>query len=264
MSDTLGETLKERRKQLGISLPQAEEQLHIRSRLLEALEEGDYERLPNPGYVRGYVSSYARYLELDPEPLLNMYYAETGHGRFHRIELPEQAVKPRDEQHALPWRAALAVVAVIALLSLVVWGVMAAIRGPEGPPPIAPESTSTATTSTSGSTSTTSGSSSAGGGIVPSSSAEATATRPKPKSFALKIEIANGGQSWLEVKVDGTTQYANTASGPATKTYKVAKSAQVQIGRPSVVKVYRNGTEVPVTEKNGVGVVTLTTTRPAQ
>ena len=141
MADTLGETLKERRKQLGISLPQAEEQLHIRGRLLEALEEGDYEHLPNPGYVRGYISTYARYLELDPQPLLNMYHAETGHGRFHRIELPEQAVKPRHEQHALPWRAALAVVAVIALASLAVWGVMTVISGPEGPPPIAPEPT---------------------------------------------------------------------------------------------------------------------------
>lgn len=262
MADTLGETLKERRKQLGISLPQAEEQLHIRGKLLEALEEGDYERLPNPGYVRGYISTYARYLELDPQPLLNMYHAETGHGRFHRIELPEQAVKPAHEQHALSWRAALAVVAVIALVSLVVWGVMTAIRGPESPPPIAPEPTATATPST-GATSAAGGAGAATDSAGASSSTQAAPAKPKPKALVLKIEIGNG-ESWLDVTVDGTTVFSDTATGPTTKTYKVTKSAEVKIGRPSVVTVYRNGTEVPVTEKNGIGVVTLSTTPSAQ
>lgn len=263
MADTLGETLKERRKQLGVSLPQVEEQLHIRTRTLEALEEGNYERLPNPGYVRGYVSTYARYLELDPAPLLAMYHAETGHGRFHRIELPEQAVKPRHEQHALSWRAAFAVVAVIALASLAVWGVMALIRGPEAPPPIAPEPTATVSPETSATTSATGGAGATTGSTAATTGTGSTPTPPKPKAFALKIEIGNG-ESWLEVKVDGTTRYADVASGPTTKTYKVTKSAEVKIGRPSVVTVYRNGTEVPVTEKNGIGVVTLSTTPPPQ
>ena len=259
MADTLGETLKERRKQLGLSLSQAEEQLHIRARTLEALEEGDYGRLPNPGYVRGYVSTYARYLELDPQPLLSMYHAETGHGRFHQIELPEQAVKPRHEQHALSWRAALAVVAVIALVSLAVWGIATAIRGPEEPPPIAPEPTATLSPETSTTTSATG----SAGGAVPTASTDAAPAKPKAKAFVLKVEIGNG-ESWLEVKVDGKTKYADVATGPTTKNYRVTKSAEVKIGRPSVVTVYRNGTEVPVTEKNGIGVVTLSTTPSAQ
>ena len=78
----------------------------IRGKLLAALEDGDYARLPNPGYVRGYVSSYARYLELDPVPLLAMYRAETGAGRYHDINLvPTTCPWPRAvEQHAMPWR----------------------------------------------------------------------------------------------------------------------------------------------------------------
>jgi cytoskeleton protein RodZ len=263
MADTLGETLKERRKQLGIPLPQVEEQLHIRARTLEALEEGNYERLPNPGYVRGYVSTYARYLELDPAPLLAMYHAETGHGRFHRIEVPEQAVKPRGEQHALSWRAALAAVAVIAVASLVVWGVMRMVQGPEQPPPIAPEPTATVSPETSASTGATGGTGSAASSTVPTTPAEATPAPAKPKTFVLKVEIGNG-ESWLEVKIDGATKFADVAAGPTSKTYKVTKSADVKIGRPSVVTVYRDGTEVPVTEKNGIGVVTLSTTPSTQ
>ena len=56
----LGDTLRDRRISLGISLETAENDTKIRARLLEALEAGEYDKLPNPGYVRGYVSSYSR------------------------------------------------------------------------------------------------------------------------------------------------------------------------------------------------------------
>ena len=49
----LGDTLRERRMSLGISLETAEDDTKIRARLLKWLEEGEYDRLPNPGYVRG-------------------------------------------------------------------------------------------------------------------------------------------------------------------------------------------------------------------
>jgi len=83
----LGDTLRERRIALGLSVDQVEHATRIRGKLLEALEEGHYDRLPNPGYVRGYISSYGRFLELDTVPLLNMYKAETG------------AEDPRQAQH---------------------------------------------------------------------------------------------------------------------------------------------------------------------
>ena len=111
----LGDTLRERRTTLGISLEQAEESTRIRGKLLAALEAGDYARLPNPGYVRGYVSSYAKFLELDPVPLLAMYRSETGAGRYHDINLvDDEAVAPRGEQHAVPWKAGLIAVLVVA------------------------------------------------------------------------------------------------------------------------------------------------------
>src|SRR5690606_1715835 len=37
---------------------------------LDALEEGNYHLLPTQVHVRGFLRNYARFLELDPEPLL--------------------------------------------------------------------------------------------------------------------------------------------------------------------------------------------------
>ena len=86
----LGETLRDRRLALGITLETAEEDTKIRGRLLEALEQGDYARLPDPGYVRGYVSSYSRYLELDPiqGPDHPAAHGEAAAGRFEPEHRP--------------------------------------------------------------------------------------------------------------------------------------------------------------------------------
>jgi transcriptional regulator with XRE-family HTH domain len=70
--------------------------------------------------------------------------------------------------------------------------------------------------------------------------------------FDLKI-VVDGGASWLQVTVDGTTELANVIDGPWEQTYRVSGSAQVQSGAPSYVKVYRNGEEVPI----GLDVISL-------
>ena len=46
--------------------------VRFRLRVPEVIALGNYDRLPNPGYVRGYISSYARYLELDTAHLSNL------------------------------------------------------------------------------------------------------------------------------------------------------------------------------------------------
>jgi len=50
-----------------------QDKTRINSRFLEALEMGDFDRLPTPAHVRGFLRNYARFLGLDPEPLLERY-----------------------------------------------------------------------------------------------------------------------------------------------------------------------------------------------
>ncbi|MDZ4063207.1 MAG: helix-turn-helix domain-containing protein, partial [Coriobacteriia bacterium] len=78
MNRTLGETLSSARRALGASIADAEQETRIRTRSLEALERADYDKLPNPAYVKGYIISYAKFLGLDPAPLLELYREETG------------------------------------------------------------------------------------------------------------------------------------------------------------------------------------------
>jgi cytoskeleton protein RodZ len=64
-------------------------------RQVEALEENAYEQLPGPVFVRGFVRNYARFLGLDPEPLLA--YAE------HHMPRQRPVDEPFSPAHAVPF-----------------------------------------------------------------------------------------------------------------------------------------------------------------
>ncbi|MCA9960624.1 MAG: helix-turn-helix domain-containing protein [Anaerolineales bacterium] len=71
--DELGHILREAREARGLSLGEVQAQTRINSRFLEALENGNYAILPTPVHVRGFLRNYARFLDLDPAPLLERY-----------------------------------------------------------------------------------------------------------------------------------------------------------------------------------------------
>ncbi len=62
----LGDALREKREQMGVTLPQAAEDTRIREKFLQALESGDYQSLPGTGYTKGFLGNYAHYLNVAP------------------------------------------------------------------------------------------------------------------------------------------------------------------------------------------------------
>ena len=73
---TLGERLREIRSNFRISLAEVSKATKIQAKYLEYLENGDYHKLPADVYVRGFVRSYARFLNLDEETFLKLYDRE--------------------------------------------------------------------------------------------------------------------------------------------------------------------------------------------
>ncbi|HWA38621.1 MAG TPA: RodZ domain-containing protein [Burkholderiales bacterium] len=66
----VGSALAEARKALGLSHHDVAQQLKFMPRQLEALEAERFDSLPGPTIARGMVRTYARFLKLEPEPLL--------------------------------------------------------------------------------------------------------------------------------------------------------------------------------------------------
>ncbi len=90
----VGPQLKARRQALRMSLAQVEVATKIRGKYLTALEAGNYDKLPNDIYSRGFVQNYANHLGLDGAALATDYVAERGgieRGETHSPQLDRPA-----------------------------------------------------------------------------------------------------------------------------------------------------------------------------
>lgn len=71
MNNKVGNLLRQTRQEKSISLEDASSHTFIKKHYLQALEEGNFGELPSAIQVRGFLKSYADYLGLDGDELLN-------------------------------------------------------------------------------------------------------------------------------------------------------------------------------------------------
>ncbi|MGA8862215.1 MAG: RodZ domain-containing protein [Gallionella sp.] len=67
---SLGAMLRDARNQLGLSVAEVAAQIKFAPRQIEALEADDFKNLPEAAFLRGFVRSYAKILNLDAQTLL--------------------------------------------------------------------------------------------------------------------------------------------------------------------------------------------------
>jgi len=67
----VGARLKAAREAAGLSLGDVADRLKLSIRQLEALESDNFDALPGPAFVRGFVRNYARFLSIDSAPLMD-------------------------------------------------------------------------------------------------------------------------------------------------------------------------------------------------
>ncbi len=88
--DELGHILREARETKGLTLEEAQEKTRINSKYLDALENSEYDKLPTPVHVRGFLRNYARFLGLDPQPLLERYELNISQQSNSRSQQPQE------------------------------------------------------------------------------------------------------------------------------------------------------------------------------
>ena len=70
---SIGALLVDARKHIALSQADVGEQLNLPIRTIQALEENNFEILPESTYVRGYLRNYARAVEINAEGLITAY-----------------------------------------------------------------------------------------------------------------------------------------------------------------------------------------------
>lgn len=84
----LGDTLRQRRELLSLSIEDIHEQIHIRKKFLTAMEKGDFNQLPSPVQARGMLSNYADFLDLNVDEILLQYADGLQMQRLEKADAP--------------------------------------------------------------------------------------------------------------------------------------------------------------------------------
>lgn len=97
----IGRELSEARVRRGETLDEVAAVLRIRREYLAALEEGNWSGMPGEVYGEGFLRSYARYLDLDPDRLLAQRREDLGPARYG---LPGERVRRVAGEPSVPSR----------------------------------------------------------------------------------------------------------------------------------------------------------------
>ena len=79
----LGDLMRGERATLGKSLLDVQRELKIKATYIAAIENADVGAFETPGFIAGYVRSYARYLGMEPEHAFARFCTESGFAVAH-------------------------------------------------------------------------------------------------------------------------------------------------------------------------------------
>lgn len=76
--DGFGHQFKNTRDKNNLSIEDVSRELHLDKKMIQALENEDYAQLPAAAFVCGYIRNYARFLNIQAEPLIEYYKNNSG------------------------------------------------------------------------------------------------------------------------------------------------------------------------------------------
>jgi cytoskeletal protein RodZ len=214
----IGSSLREARMRQELDFAVLEERTKIRPKYLRALEDEQFDILPAPTYVKGFLRSYAEALGLDGQPFVDEYNSRFAVGGEDEIVVRARRM-PVQQRHNRPVRESrIAVVAVVAI-TIVTALIIAAWKfgGPE------PEKVP---------------------GLDGAGPTKA-AVSPNARTVNLVVR-AVAGDSWMEVRPVRVTRdpfYSGTLERGQKKTFS-GRGLRLALRRPENVLVRVNGNRV--------------------
>jgi cytoskeleton protein RodZ len=257
---SIGETLRRRREERGLSLEQASFQSKVPLRLVQTLESDDYQYLPDPLYLTGLLRNYAGFLGLDPSGLDAEFQRA-----IHRRPPPMPATAAPRPATALPWKTARWTVAAILMAAplLLVALFLATMRESDNVAPSPAVEPKTEIVAPAGGEAVASADRLTDGTASPASPApvaEAPAPRAEPPAATLPAATkpaaagASAGhvliaraqeQTWLSVRADAQDRREVLLQAGQTARFEAEATFHVIVGNAGGVTLSLDGTPLP-------------------
>jgi cytoskeleton protein RodZ len=100
-----GAQLASIREKKGYTVEFVANKLHLRTRVIELIENNEFNSLPGPVFVKGYLRAYAKLLEVSPDPYLAVFNEQfVSEKKPERAPLWQQSKRePNKAEHAIRW-----------------------------------------------------------------------------------------------------------------------------------------------------------------
>ncbi|AFY48670.1 hypothetical protein Nos7524_2852 [Nostoc sp. PCC 7524] len=236
------------RQEKSIRIEEVAAKTHIRLSFLKALDAGQFEELPEPIYVQGFIRRYADTLGLDGAALANSFKVKGSEAASHPESQNEKQNVVKIPNIRIPL-----VVPYVLLLGLAAIGLIYILNpkliaqssaskqdslpsettqtppAPVASTPLAeavtsqPESVSPATPPT-----------------TPSPVATPSSESPSPNSTdnsKVKVSLELQGESWLQVTADGKTEFVGNLTTGEQRTWSAEKQLTLRSGNAGAVLI---------------------------
>ena len=140
--ESVGEFFRQVRETKGLTVDEVASKTRIRTDFVKALEEGNFAKLPDQVFARGFVRSYARSLGLDEEDAIQRFvqsagafYEKQGERERLRQRQVEEERRRKANRKAVGVAIAVAIATLIFLLSREQSSTLVRRSGSDAPPP---------------------------------------------------------------------------------------------------------------------------------
>lgn len=250
---SFGQRLKQEREKRKITLEQISVSTKIGTRMLQALEEGNFSQLPGGIFNKGFVRAYSRFVGLDEDQTVAEYLeasgdappvpAEPGSLEDPASEIEENVSRETSAAPArqLPWGWFAALLLVVAL-ALSFWNHR---RREYTGPSVPPTPTTTATPSTG---SPTGGSARS---VAPKISQALAPAVPAATPGEFTIVIQAREDSWISITADNRTASSELLLAGGERTVQGRKEVIVRAGNAGGIDFRLNGNKIATGGESG-------------
>ena len=261
MFHMVGYTLRQERERQNLSISDIEQGTSIRALYIEAIENGEYDKLPGKIYTKGFIKNYAKFLEMDVDAIVKEFatdmaeledeeaaanaavVGEENSATEKKIE-PEKISKPEkksvgysiQEENRRP--SSFLIVAAVVLIAAIAGGLwswlssssgdIAAVNPPQQTQPVAPAPTPPAD---------------------PTPVANANPEPPPSDKFVIQGHFSD--RCWILVTVDGEVVQEGVFEGGQNLSWEGKENITFRLGNAGGVEFFRDGKSLGV--PGGIG-----------
>ncbi|TET54432.1 MAG: helix-turn-helix domain-containing protein [Actinobacteria bacterium] len=222
---SIGHQLASARRKQGLNIKEIEENTKIRSRFLKAIEKNEFDVLPGPVYVKGFIRSYANYLKIEADPLVEEYKKIQPKQNLSVAELMPPSFKVATGSKKIP-----KITIPFALITLIFFMmVFLAYLGYQD---------TTLSNKISSKKEIDQEIESLKESRKPKKKKSDKKTVKKTTLFRLRLVFERG--TWVRLRADGKTFFYNYVRKGESRTFISRKPIEITAGRGSFVKVYKD------------------------